>query len=123
MTFEEREAEMHAKLDAILGPMPMPKPKLVVDDGEVVADVYVPVHPKDHRNSHYGRREVVEVSKPDPEWLTAELPFERGRFDRVTIDMALAEVQQQDRARDRARLAPPDRMADPMNIWGGRRDD
>jgi hypothetical protein len=123
MLTDERKAEIDAKLEAIFNrPKPKPKPKLVVDADVVVADVDVPVHPAD-RNSRYGTVDVVEVRKPDPEWLAQELPRRNGRFDRVTLDLALAEVQQQDRQRTQARLAPPDRMADPMNLWGGRRDD
>jgi hypothetical protein len=71
----ERKAALEAELDALLGPPPLPKPKVVVCDGVVVRDADVRVSPADHRNSQYGRVETVQVR----------------RADHVTINLAEAE--------------------------------
>jgi hypothetical protein len=105
----ERRAELEAELDRLMGLSP-PKPKVVASDGRIVRDADVHVSPADERNSLYGTREVVSVRRPDD-------------FRYAKIDMALAEVQMQERQRAASASAPPDRIADPMNLWGGRQDD
>jgi hypothetical protein len=100
----ERKAQLEAELDAILGPPPLPKPKVVVSDGVVVRDADVQVSPADRRNSQHGRVEIVRVR----------------RADCVTINMAEAERQwwliDQDQAEKRQRS----RQLDPhkLGLWG-----
>jgi hypothetical protein len=97
----ERTAELVALLEKALGltPRPKPKPKAVVDDGEVVRDADVRVSPTDpnYRGSDEG---VVRVR----------------RSDFVTINMEAWEAQQRAKAEDR-RLR---RALDPYRLghWG-----
>jgi hypothetical protein len=62
------KADVDALLDRILGPMPIPKPKVVVSEGQVIRDADVAVSPAD-RNSRYGTCDVVQVRVGDPGWL------------------------------------------------------
>jgi hypothetical protein len=119
MTDDELDPELMALIDAAFPRPKPPKPKVVVSDDVVVRDVDV-VLSRDDINTRRRGSEVVQVHRPEPEWLTQELP--RGRFDRVTLNLSLAEVQHQERQRSQAALAPPDKFSDPMNVWG-RKDD
>jgi hypothetical protein len=96
----ERKAELEAELDALLGPPPLPKPKVVVSDGVVIRDADVHVSPADRRNSRYGLVETVSVRRAD--W--------------VTVNMAQAEAQWRDNIRAQERR----READPFGLghWG-----
>jgi hypothetical protein len=99
----ERKAEIEAILDEILGPLPLPKPKVVVSDGVVVRDADVIVSPKD-RNSRYGLVETVSVRRPDS----------------VTINMSQAEAQWWDNVGTREAVRRRRREADPFGLghWG-----
>lgn len=75
MTTQLRPGELEALLDEILGPRPLPKPKLVVTetrnaDGkpEVIRDADVIVS-RDDPNARKRGSERVTVRAPDPEWL------------------------------------------------------
>ena len=93
----ERTAELVALLEKALGltPRPRPKPKAVVDDGEVVRDADVRVSPSDpnYRGSDEG---IVRVR----------------RRDFVTINMELYEEQQRLKREDRRMR----RMLDPFRL-------
>src|SRR6516165_2751891 len=97
----KRTAELVALLERALGltPKPTPKPKAVVDEGEVVRDADVRVSPADpnYRGSEEG---VVRVR----------------RKDFVTINMELWEAQQREKREDRLRR----KMLDPARLghWG-----
>jgi hypothetical protein len=82
----ERTAELVALLEKALGltPRPRPKPKAVVDDGEVVRDADVRVSPSDpnYRGSDEG---VVRVR----------------RSDFVRINIEVWEAQQRQKREDR----------------------
>jgi hypothetical protein len=96
----EREAEIWAELDELLGPLPKPKPKVVTreDAGTIRdADVAVSRADKNYPNSDEG---IVRVRRPD--------------F--VTINIAAWEEQQRWKAEDRRRR----RELDPFRIghWG-----
>jgi hypothetical protein len=102
MLTEERKRELDAKLAAIFNrPKPKPKPKVVVSDGVAIRDADVVVSPKDP-NAQHSADGVVSVR----------------RFDRVTLDLALAERQLWERQQVEARNRPPGRLFDPMNVWG-----
>jgi len=104
----ERKAEIEARLDEILGPAPLPKPKVVAVAGEVVRDADVRVSPADTRNSRYGTVETVRVR----------------RADVVTINQAAAERQYWEGVRDREAERRYRRKIDPCNLGlYGPRDD
>ena len=91
----ERKAEIEARLEAIIGPMPRPKPKVISrDDVGVIRDADVHVSRADPNAT--GEAEVVSVR----------------RDDFVTVNMAGYERQQTERARDRTFR----RNLDPFNI-------
>jgi len=102
----ERTAELVAMLEKALGltPMPKPKPKAVVDDGEVVRDADVRVGPADpnYRGSDSG---IVRVR----------------RSDFVTVNIPLWEAQQAEKREARRQR----RMIDPYRLghWGPVDDD
>jgi hypothetical protein len=100
----ERMAEIQAVLDEIIGPPPLPKPKVVVSDGVVIRDADVHVSPADRRNSRYGLVETVSVRRPD--W--------------TTINMAQAEERWWDNIRARETDRRRRRDADPFGLghWG-----
>jgi len=112
----ERRAELEAELDELLGAPPLPKPKLVTNDGAVVRDADVHVSPADRRNSRYGTVDVVSVRRPEPEWL---------RPDRVTINMAEAERQWHERQHAEAAALRGRKEADPFGLghWGASPDE
>jgi hypothetical protein len=60
----ERRAELEAELDAMLGPPPIPKPKVVATDGVVIRDADVVVSPRD-KNARYRGSETVAVRRAD----------------------------------------------------------
>jgi hypothetical protein len=101
----KKTAELVALLERALGltPRPKPRPKAVVDEGEVVRDADVRVSPADpnYRGSDEG---VVRVR----------------RNDFVTINMELYEAQQRDKREDRLRR----RALDPARLghWGSDED-
>ena len=112
---ERLRREAAAKIAASL---PRPKPKVVTDDGVVICDADVPVHPVDLRNSQNGAVETVHVRRPDPEWLPPlklKNPDEphgiRNPYARGSYDLELPRDPQ-----------PPSRDIDPMGIWS-RNDD
>ena len=106
MLTPEKRAELRARIDAVVGPKPKPpKPKVVICDGVPIRDADVVVSPKDP-NAHHAAAGVVSVR----------------RFDRVTLDLALAERQLWERQQMEAALRPPSKLFDPMNVWS-RNDD
>jgi hypothetical protein len=110
----ERRAEIEALMDSILGPPPLPKPKVVASNGVVIRDADVHVSPADRRNSQYGLVETVHVRRREPEWL-------RPADHRVvTINIAEAEMQRAQRQYDADALRQLRREADPFNLghWG-----
>ena len=102
----ERTAELVAMLEKALGLTPKlkPKPKAVVDDGEVVRDADVRVSPADpnYRGSDSG---VVKVR----------------RSDFVSVNIPLWEAQQAEKREARRQR----RMIDPYRLghWGSVDDD
>jgi|SRR5215831_2811917 len=93
-----QEQEVEAWLEEIEGIKP-PKPKTVVNDGEVVRDA-------DPR-----------VSRVDPNYPTSDEGVVRvRRSDFVTINMGLWEAQQEQKREDRRQR----RMLDPYRLghWG-----
>lgn len=100
----ERKAEIEAELDAILGPLPRPKPKVkvVANEGRVVRDAEVVVSPRDP-NAQSGRARIVHV-----------------RADTVTINMAAAERQYWDNLRSPERDRHQRSQLDPFRYghWG-----
>src|SRR6266702_5914713 len=96
----ERKAEIEARLDEILGPAPLPKPKVVAVEGEVIRDADVRVSPADTRTSKYGTVETVRVR----------------RADVVTINQAEAERQYWAGVRDRGAERYRRRQLDPCNL-------
>lgn len=105
----ERKARLEAELDEILGPEPLPKPKVVAVEGRVVRDADVQVSPADRRNSRYGTVETVRVR----------------RNDCVTINMVEAERQWWQNVRDREADRQWRHQNDPCNLglYGGSYDD
>ena len=97
----KRVAELVALMEKALGltPKPKPKPKVVVNEEQVVRDADVRVSPADpnYRGSEEG---VVRVR----------------RSDFVTINMAVWEAQQEEKAEARRRR----RALDPYRLghWG-----
>jgi hypothetical protein len=93
----KKTAELVAMLEKALGltPRPKPKPRAVVNEGEVVRDADVRVSPADpnYRKSDEG---IVRVR----------------RNDFVTINMELYEAQQQAKREDRLRR----RAIDPFRL-------
>src|SRR5262249_29839754 len=75
----ERKAELRTEIEAFLGPLPRPKPKVVVSDGVPVRDADVVVSPKDP-NARRGQVETVSVR----------------RADYVDVNIAAAEAQHWD---------------------------
>jgi hypothetical protein len=65
----ERLAEIKADLEEILGPTPLPKPKVVIEEDVLVRDADVHVSRADANSK--GRDEVVQVRRPD--WVTIDL--------------------------------------------------
>jgi hypothetical protein len=102
----KKTEELVALMERALGltPKPTPKPKAVVDEGEVVRDADVRVSPADpnYRGSEEG---VVRVR----------------RKDFVTINMELWEAQQREKREDRLRR----KMLDPARLghWGSTDDE
>jgi hypothetical protein len=112
-TLEEQKRELDAKLDAIFERRrvkPPGKPKVVTSDGAVVRDVKVRVS-ADDENARRRGSEVVEVQRPEPDWL---------RPDCVRINLAEAEHQYWTRQRAEATDRQQRRDADPygMGHWG-----
>ena len=90
----EQKKKLWAKLDKIVGPKPLPKPKVVTQDGFVIRDA------------------EVHVSQADPNAKPEdEIVFVR-RDDFVTVNMVEYERQQAEREGDR-RLR---RHLDPFRI-------
>jgi hypothetical protein len=86
----EREAQLKAEWDELLRPFlpkkkPLPKPKIVVSEGQTVRDADVAVSPAD-RNARAAVDGMVRVR----------------RADFVTVNMAAYEAQQADKDRERA---------------------
>jgi hypothetical protein len=101
MLTPERKAQIELEMDAIFQrygwkPRPLPKPKVVTSEGEVVRDVEVTVSPADTRNMANSQNGTVIVKRPDY----------------VAINFAAYEAQQAERARERAqrRALDPDRL-------------
>jgi hypothetical protein len=91
----ERKAELIAALEELIGPRPMPRPKVVTRDNDVVRDA----------DSH--------VSRVDPNYASSEQGAVRvRRSDFVTIRMDLWEEQKRQRREERLRR----RALDPCRL-------
>jgi hypothetical protein len=98
----ERTAEIRAELEKIVGPKPIPKPKVVTrDDIGPIRDADVVVSRADVNAN--GEAETVSVRRPEY----------------VTINMVEYERQQWERAWQREHR----RRIDPLGIWGPLDDD
>ena len=93
--------ELKALLDEIIGPKPIPKPKVVVSDKRVIRDADVVVSPKDP-NAKRGKAETVRVRRPDT--------FAPSVIDAQWWDRQQSQTADRQRRRD----------ADPFNLghWG-----
>lgn len=96
----QKKAEIRARFDAIVGPRPKPKPKVVVSGGRPIRDVVVgPLSPEDPNN----------ISTPDGIVRVV-------RDDFVTINMReyeaqrLADERAQERDRHHRRQLDPYRL-------------
>lgn len=65
MMTPERKAEIEAKLAAILGPQPKPRPKVVASDGAVIDDAAVVVSHADPNAGNANEAGVVKVRRHD----------------------------------------------------------
>jgi hypothetical protein len=91
----ERKAELIAALEELIGQRPMPRPKVVTRDNDVVRDA----------DSH--------VSRVDPNYASSEQGAVRvRRSDFVTIRMDLWEEQRRQRREERLRR----RALDPCRL-------
>ena len=97
------KAEIDAVLDEVLGPMPMPKPKVVVSDGVPIRDAVVQVSPADP-NSRHGTVETVTVHRRPDCYIPPDAVTDRWLADLET------------KVRDRQRR----REVDPFGLghWG-----
>jgi hypothetical protein len=87
----ERKAEIDAAVEEILGPKPLPKPKVVTrDDLGTVRDADVHVSRVDPNTS--GDNRVIEVRRPDyvtiniPEWERQQAEKLEERRERRRLD-------------------------------------
>jgi hypothetical protein len=106
-----------------------PRPKVVVSETrnaegrpEIVRDADVVVSRGDVNALRRGS-EVVEVRRPDPDWLDGPAPRGTGRVgvDYRRVDYFKAEQHNREEAERRQREAL--RGADDMGVWGSRADD
>jgi len=96
----ERKAELIAELEEIIGPSPMPKPKVVTSEVGIVRDADVKVSSADHNYPKSDGEGIVRVR----------------RSDFVTVNMQAYEEQRRWRREERRRR----RELDPYRtgIWG-----
>jgi|SRR6516162_5697760 len=91
----ERKAELIAALEELIGPRPMPKPKVVIRDDDIVRDA----------DPH--------VSRADPNYVESEQGVVRvRRSDWVTVRVDLWEQQMRQKREERLRR----RALDPCRL-------
>ena len=76
----ERKAQLYAELDKIIGLAPLPRPKVVTQDGVTIRDVDVQVSGADPNAK--GTDRIVEVRRDD--WVTVNFDeYGRQQADRA----------------------------------------
>jgi hypothetical protein len=92
MTTPERKAEIKAALDEILGPDPIPKPKVVVrQDLGVIRDADVPVSSADKNAPARDDEGMVRVRRAD--WVTIDIgKWEKQQAEKAAYKRYLKEL-------------------------------